>query len=479
MTAPTPKLPPGMQIGPQGAKPGAKPAGKKPAGKNMDMNEYDLRKMDLTRKYDDDFSPADGISFRDHALLVMVAVVVGFFLLWANIATLDEVSRGDGTVVPSSEVKAVQNLEGGIIDEFLVREGDVVKAGQVLLRMRNIQARADFEATMQKYLGIQAALDRLKAEAEGKETATFSEDVRRGSSESLRAEQNAFDANRKQLENQAIVLRDQLTQKEQEVAELQRRIADTGSMLSLAVDEKNLIEPMVAKGAANKKELLQVRQRIASQSAELNGLRLALPRSQSAVKEVKSRLETLTTDFRAQARKELAERTIEFNIIKQTLAAYRDKSERTEIKSTDNGTVKDLKITTVGGVARPGETIMEIVPLDDKLVVEARILPRDIAFVHVGHKAIVRLTAFDFSVYGSLEGRVVEVSPDSIMNDKGESFYRVRVQTDKTSVNKGDKELKIMPGMQATVDIVTGEKTVMNYLLKPFTKAAQTALRER
>lgn len=463
-----------------GAKPKQAPP-RKPAGggKSLDMNEYDLRKLDLTRKYDDDFSPADGLSFRDHLMLYTLAGMLFIFLAWANIATLDEVSRGDGTVVPSSEVKAVQNLEGGIIDEFMVKEGDTVKSGQPLLRMRNIQARADFDATMQKYLGTLATTQRLQAETEGKDLISFTDDVVKGAPDSMRQEQNAFDANKRQLANQSTVLKDQLSQKEQEVAELQRRISDTGSMLALAVDERNMVEPMVAKGAANKKELLQVKQRIAQQSAELNGLRLALPRSQTAVKEVKSRLETLLTDFRATSQKELAEKTIEMNTIKQTLAAYRDKSERTEIVATVNGVVKDIKITTVGGVVRPGETIMEVVPADDKLVVEARILPRDIAFIHTGQNAIVRLTAFDFSVYGSLSGKVVEVSPDSIMNEKGESFFRVRVETEQTSVQKGDKKLEVMSGMQATVDIVTGKKTVMQYLLKPFTKAAQTAMRER
>lgn len=446
--------------------------------KKLDLNEYDLRRLDLTRKYDDDFS-ADGIGWRDHILLYAIGALVVIFLAWANIATLDEVSRGDGTVIPSSEVQAVQNLEGGIIDEFLVREGDIVKEDQVVLRMRNVQAKSDFDSTMQKYLGLLATIARLQAEAEEKDAIAFPDEVKRGAPDSVQAEQNAFDANRRQRESQSSVLRDQLSQKEQEVAELQRRIADTGSVLALAVDERNMVEPMVEKGAAAKKELLQIRQRIAQQSAELNGLKLALPRAQSAVKEVKSRLESLSSEFRATAQGELAEKTKELNVIKQTLSAFRDKSERTEIKSPVHGAVKDLKITTVGGVVRPGETIMEIVPLEDQLIVEARIRPADIAFIHPQQKAIVRLTAFDFSIYGSLEGRVVEVSPDSIVNDKGESFYRVRVKTDQTKVTKDAKEFDVMPGMQATVDIVTGEKTLMTYLLKPFTKATQTALRER
>ncbi|MDE1153540.1 MAG: HlyD family type I secretion periplasmic adaptor subunit [Micavibrio sp.] len=448
------------------------------AGKKLDMSSLDLRKLDLTRKYDDDFAASDGVAWRDHVMLYTIGGLLLIALAWANIATLDEVSRGDGRVVPSSEVQAVQNLEGGIIEQFFVHEGEEVKEGQVLLQMRNIQAKADFDATTQKYLGLMATLARLTAESSGT-VLGFPDEVKQGAPDSVRAEQNAYDANKKQIDNQSMVFQDQLSQKQQEVNELNRRIADTSSVLSLANDEKNMVEPMVAKGAANKKELLEVRQRIASQSAELNGLRLALPRSQSAVKEVKSRLDSLNSDFRAAAQKEFAEKTIEFNTIKQTLAAYKDKSERTEIKSPVHGMIKDLKLTTVGGVVKPGETIMEIVPSEDQLIVEARIKPSDIAFIHEGQRAIVRLTAFDFGIYGSLDGEVTEVSPDSIVNDKGESFYRVRVKTAQTQVHRGGKTLDVKAGMQATVDIVTGEKTVMRYILKPFNKAAQTAMRER
>ena len=454
------------------------------AGKKMDFSEYDLRKLDLARKYDDDFSAADGISWRDHVLLYVIGFTMLLFIVWANVAQLDEVSRGTGKVVPSSEVQSIQSLEGGIIDEFLVHEGDVVQEGQVLLHMRNIQAKGDFDATLQKYLGLVAATTRLQAEATGKSDLVFSDDVKKGAPESVSAEQNAFDANKRQQDSQASVLRDQLSQKQQEVEELQRRIADTGSMLKLAIDERDMVAPMVDKGAAAKKELLQINQKIASQQAEVNAARMQLPRNQSAVQEVKSRLDSLKKDFEAAAQKELAEKTIELNTVKQTLATYRDKSERTEVKSPVHGTVKDMKVVSTGGVAKPGETIMDVVPLEDELIVEANIQPKDIAFVHQGQKAIVRLTSFDFSIYGSLEGEVTEVSPDSIANEKGEAFYHVKVKTkQKAVVREGhkcaDKECNVMPGMQATVDIVTGQKSVMKYLTKPFMKAAQEAMQER
>lgn len=450
---------------------------KKP-GKKLEFSELDLRKFDLTRKYDDDFSPADGIPARDHILLYFIVGLMAFFLLWANFATLEEVSRGDGQVVPSSKVQVIQSLEGGIIDEFPVKAGDTVAEGQVVLRMRNVQARADLQATEQKYHGILATTIRLQAEAEDK-PLEFPEDVVRASPESVRAERDAYEANKRQLAGQTGVLEQQKSQREQEVAELQRRISDLNSVLNLALEERAMVAPMVERGAANKMELLQLDRQIAQQRTELNGMRLSLPRAQAAIKEATERLNELTGTFRANAQRELAEKTIELNTIKETIAAYADRSARTEIKSPMAGVVKELKISTVGGVAKPGDAIMEIVPLEDTLVVEARIRPADIAFIHKGQKAVVRLSAYDFSVYGAMDGTVTDISADSITNEKGESFYRVRVATDQTSIKKGSKEYEILPGMQATVDIITGEKTVMQYLLKPFIKASQTALRER
>lgn len=449
------------------------------ADKKLDFSEFDLRKLDLTRKYDDDFSPADGISFREHLLLYMIGAFLLSFLVWANVARLDEVARGDARVIPASEVQVIQSLEGGIIDAFLVKEGDEVQPGQVILHMRNVQAGSDFAASTQKYLGLLAAVTRLEAEAAGKDTVEFPDEVKQGAPEMTAAQMDTFMANKRNNDSQVAVLQEQLNQKNQEVKELQTKIEDTARVISLSRNERAMVAPMVEKGSSSKRDLLQIDRQIAQQTSELNSMKLSLPRAENAVQETQHRIEELTSGFRATAQKELAERTAELNTIKQTLAGYRDKSERNDIKSPVHGTVKDLKIRTVGGVAKPSEPIMEIVPLDDQLLVEARIKPSDIAFIHHNQKAIVRITAFDSSIYGMLEGEVMDVSADSITNEKGESYYRVRVKTDKTSLHHNGKDYPIIPGMQATVDVVTGEKTVMKYLLKPFMKASQTAMTER
>lgn len=447
-------------------------------GKKIDFSAFDLSRFDLTRKYDNDFSSADGISWRDHVLLYAIAFLVFLFLVWANLANLDEVVRGDGKVIPSNEVQVIQNLEGGIIEGMPVEEGDTVRAGQILLRLRNIQAKSDFEANNRKYYGILASILRLQAEADGK-PLLFPDEVAKAAPESTTAEMAAYEADKKQIQNQVGVLQEQLNQKQQEITELEKRIANTSDILKLAEEERDMVRPMVERGSSSKKELLQLDREIARQQAELDGFRLSLPRAKAAAKEAEERINQQTANFRAEAQGKLSERTNELNTLKESLVAFKDRSERTEILSPVRGTVKDIKIKTVGGVVKPGEPIMEIVPLEDQLLVEGRIKPADVAFIYPGQKAIVRVSAYDFSIYGSLEGKIVEISPDSITNEKGESFYRVKVRTNETKLKKGNKELNIIPGMQATIDLVTGQKTVMSYIMKPFIKASKTAMTER
>jgi len=446
--------------------------------KKIDFSAFDLRKFDLTRKYDDDFSPADGISWREHALLYMIGAFLFIMFVWSAIAKVDEIARGEGKVIPASQVQVIQSLEGGIIDAIEVKDGDEVQEGQIVLRMRNVQAGADFAATSQKYLALLATTTRLQAEADGT-SLTFPDEVVQGAPDMVKAEQDAYDADKKDIQSQINIETQQLDQKTQEVSELTTKIKDSENVVKLSQSERNMVAPMVTRGSSSKKELLDLDRQLASETTDLNALKLSLPRAQSAAQEIRARIDELTSEFKAKSQKELAEKTAELNTVKQTLAAYKDKSERNDIKSPVHGTVKDIRITTVGGVAKPGEPIMEIVPLEDNLLVEGHIKPSDIAFIHAGQKAVVRLSAFDSSIYGTLDGTVAEVSPDSTTTEKGESYYGVRIKTDKTSLTKNGKTYPIIPGMQATIDIVTGDKTVLKYLVKPFTKAAQTALTER
>lgn len=425
------------------------------------------------------FTTDDELPLSRHILLFAAAACVFLFIIWASLARLDEVTRGDGKVIPSSEVQVIQNLEGGIVDALLVKEGTVVKIGQPLVRLRNLEAASSFGSNQARYLGLLATITRLQAEAEGKDMVEFPPEVIKGAPTSVTEELNAFTANRTQVRSQLDVLEQQLQQRRQEVSELRTKAADLESVLQLSREEKEMVAPLVAKGSAPKIELVQLERDIRERQTELNSVRQAVPRATSAINEATARINELRKTAAAKAQTELAAKLGEMNAIKETLGALEDRKDRTEIKSPVNGTVKDIKVMTVGGVVKPGDPIMEVVPSGDQLLIEARVRPADIAFIHPGQKAMVKITAYDFAIYGGLAGEVVDISPDSIMNEKGESFYHIKVRTFETQLKRKGEVLPIIPGMVASVDILTGHKTVMEYILKPFIKTVDTAMRER
>lgn len=414
-----------------------------------------------------------------HVLLLAIAGFFVVFILWACWAPLDEVTRAEGKVIPSSEVQTIQHQEGGIVEKFLAREGDLVQAGQVLIRLSDVGATSDLGANQKKYLGLKTKVERLQAEAEGQNAPVFSDEVMKGVPQSVTEELNAFKANRTNLQNQTQVLEQQINQRQQEVREMTTRAADLREVIRLARQEMETIRPLVERGSAPKLELLQKERAMKEQETDLNGVLTALPRAKAAVSEAQARIDELKSAAAATAQTELAATQIEMNTIRETLAALSDRQKRTDIRSPVTGIVKDFKINTEGGVVRPGDTVAEIVPQDDQLLIEAHVRPSDIAFLYPGQPAMVKITAYDFSIYGGLKGEVVDISADTITNEKDESFYRVRIRTpEKTLKRKGDI-LPIIPGMVASVDILTGRKTVMEYILKPFIKTLDGAMHER
>jgi adhesin transport system membrane fusion protein len=425
------------------------------------------------------FVTDDELHLGHHMQLVVIGLFVFVFIAWANFATLDEVTKGQGKIIPSSEIQIVQSLEGGIIDEILVHEGDEVAAGQPLVRLRDVQAASDLGSNRQHYLGLQAKIIRLKAEADGLPTPQFTEEVMKGAPEGVKEEMDAFRANQNNLVSQTQVLQSQMSQRQQEVREIETKLADLRGVLRLAQEQHDMVAPLVARGSAPKVELLQLEQNIKEKQTELNAAQTALPRARAAVNEAQARINELISSNKAQAQTELSAASIEMATIRETLSGLRDKKQRTELKSPVNGTIKDLKFNTIGGVVQPGQDILEIVPKDDQLLVEAQIRPADIAFLHPKQAAVVKLTAYDFSIYGGLKGEVVGISADTIANQKGETFYRVKVRTKENTLKRRGEVLPIIPGMVATVDILTGRKTVMEYILKPLIKTLDGAMKER
>ncbi len=462
--------------------------GKKPEAASINQNEEwakvqaewaktQVEKM--AAKADLFFTSDEDIPLHQHLLLISLAAVILFFIVWANFATLDEVTRGQGRIIPSSEIQKLQSLEGGIIDEFLVKEGEEVKAGQMLLRLRDIQASSDLGSNQKRILGLQAKIARLQAESEGKATPEFPEAVMKGVPESVSEELNSFRASQSNLQNQLAVTEQQLAQRRQEISELRGRINDVRGVIALARQEMETIRPLVERGSAPKLELLQKERDLKERQTELNSLESSAPRIESAMKEAEERIKEVRSSFQAQSQTELAATQIELNSLGETLGALQDRKTRTEIKSPVNGYVKDITVSTVGGVVQPGMDLIEIVPKDDQLLVEAEVRPADIAFLHPGQKAVVKITAYDFSIYGGLNGEVVDISADTITNEKDEKVYRVRVRTFDTTLKRKGEVLPIIPGMVASVDILTGKKSVMEYILKPIVKTLGNSLGER
>ena len=414
-----------------------------------------------------------------YILTILSIAFFGIMGVWAHYAVLDEVTRGEGTIVPSSRIQVIQNLEGGILAEILVHEGDIVEAGDVLVRVQNTVAQANLQDARSQYLTLQATEARLLAELEGATEIEFPVAVTEEAPIVAADQQRLFDARRRQLEAQVNVLQSQARQRKQEVAEMNSRRQQLEQSLGLARDELAITAPLVQKGVMPRIDLIRIERQVADLEGEIRTIRAAIPRLQAAEQEAGERIEEMTLTTRTEASNELNKTRTELKSISQSLFAGQDRVTRTAVVSPVRGTVKDLKLNTVGGVIQPGEDIMEIVPLDDSLIVEARIRPADIAYLRPDQKAIIKVSAYDFSIYGGLTAKLVRISADTIRDEEGESFYHVYLRTDVNALQHRGETLPIIPGMTVTAEILTGEKSVLDYLLKPILKAKDSALRER
>ncbi len=413
-----------------------------------------------------------------HLLLLIIVAFFALFFTWASWATLDEVTRGEGKVIPSSQVQVVQNLEGGIVAAIQAHEGDVVEQGQTLLRIDNVRAASDLRENRQRYLALLGALARLHAEVDDA-AISFPPEVVADAPEVAANEHNLYDARRQDLQSELAILRSQAEQREQELTELRTHIDQLTRSLELAQQELDITAPLAANRVVSKVDFLRLQRQVNDLEGELESARLAVPRVELAAGEAHRRIDERQLKFRADAQRELNTTQAEATPLAEVITAAADRVQRTEVRSPVRGTIKRLLVNTVGGVIQPGQNLVEIVPLEDNLLIEAKVRPADIGFLHPGQAAMVKVTAYDFSIYGGLKGVVEDISADTIADDKGESFYRVRVRTRDTALEKAGQPLPITPGMTTQVDILTGQKTVMDYLLKPILKAKQRALRER
>ncbi len=411
-------------------------------------------------------------------ILWVVFVFILVSLVWANYTSLDEVTVGDGTVIPSSQVQQIQNLEGGILKEINAQVGQVVNKGQILMTIENTEALSSLREQQAEFINLQVRAARLQGESSGIEPEFSQEsqeeyplvvnrelDLYKNKLDSLRANQASFEQ--------------QIEQKRQEIVEQEAKLENLRQSYAFSKEELDLTRPAFEQGAVSRVELLQLEREVNQLQGELEATQLAIPRARSALKEAQSKLAESEAKFRTEAQEELTSVRSKLDQLRETSVSLEDKVSRTQVRSPVKGIVKQIQINTVGGVIKPGVNMMEIVPIEDSLLIEAKVRPENIGFIQPGFKAVVKLSAYDFAIFGGLPGIVENISADTILDEEGESFYLVRVRTDKNYLGTEDAPLSIIPGMQSTVDIITGKKTLLDYLLKPILKAKQNALRER
>jgi adhesin transport system membrane fusion protein len=408
--------------------------------------------------------------------------IIGFFvflMLWANFAVIDEVTKGDGKAIPSSKIQKIQNLEGGIVAELFAKEGQIVEAGAPLIRLDDTRFASNVGETEADRLAMVLRVERLSAEVDDR-PLNFPEDVLKAVPGQAKSEESLYVSRRQQLHDEIGGLQEQLIQRQQELREFSSKQAQYRQQLSLQRQEINMSEPLVAQGAVSPVEVLRLKRAEVETRGQLDATTLAIPRAESAIKEVQRKIDETRGKFRSEALTQLNEARTDLNKAQATGKALEDRVSRTLVTSPVRGIVNKLLVNTIGGVIQPGVDLVEIVPLDDTLLVEAKIRPQDIAFLHPGQEATVKFTAYDYTIYGGLKGKLEQIGADTITDeDKKTTYYIIKVRTERSHLGTDEKPLLIIPGMVASVDIITGKKSVLSYLLKPIIRARAEALHER
>jgi len=419
---------------------------------------------------------------RLHIILIFWVVTVILLLTWMSIAEIDEITRGQGEVVPSGENQIIQNLEGGIVEEILVHPGDQVEKGQLLLKINNQKSTSGFESSQMSTQSLQARAQRLRAEANNRKFAPSDQELKKMSPQVrkfVETERSLYESRRHGYYAALAILRQQLKQRQLELKAAKSQLAHLKNSQKMIQQEVDMTEPLVEKGVKPKIEFLGLQREANNIEREYQGVMISIPRYESAVEELRQKIEEHRYLFVAEAKQQLNDTTAQLNRAKNSTTALADQVRRTLVRSPANGIVQRLFVHTIGGVIKPGENLLELVPIDDALLIEAHVKPADIAFIYPGQEATVKFSAYDYSIYGGLKGKVTQISADTIKGQRGAIFYTIRILTDKNYLGSEDKPLKIIPGMTTTVNIITGKKTVMDYILKPILKTKTYTFSER
>ena len=404
-----------------------------------------------------------------------IGAAVILSLGWAALTTLDKVTRGAGRVVPQVRNQMIQHLEGGIVSEILVREGEKVEAGATLIRIDNSFSRAELQQNQLELKAKSLQMLRLEAESRGQNIFFVPPDMAEQIPQIVMQERSLFRARQDGLKAQLNVVDEQHRQKEIELAEMRTRWKSTQREREIVLPRLESLRRLVKMGAVSNNELLENERILQQVEAKLAALLHDVPRLEAAVSELSRRREETILRFRAEAEKDQRETSVVVAKLEEAITAMRDRSRRTEVVAPVAGIVNKLFIDTIGGVVKSGEPLIQLVPAEASVVVEARLSPQDRAEVWPGLPAVVKVSAYDFSLYGGLKGKVLDISPDALSDEKGEPYFRVRLEADATAFGPGKP---VIPGMLAQVDILSGRHTVLGYLMKPVQRLKNEALRQ-
>lgn len=412
-----------------------------------------------------------------HYMVIVFLIFIATFLIWAHFTKIDEIARGQGSVIPSGQNQIVQNLEGGIISQIHVQEGEIVQKGDLLLQINNAKSFSLKSAQIIKEKSIKAKIERLKAQLDAN---TFNVPSQNDEDMELflRNEKKLFDSNIATLNSKTAAIEDKLNQKQSELSDAHQTKKHLQTSLQMINEEVSMTEPLVLRGVKSKVEFLQLQREANTAQQELSSADFAITRLRSEIAELKNNKTQTRQEFESKTREELNDALALLKETQANLEGVSDQVLRTTVLSPQNGVVKKLFVNTIGGAVKPAQDLVEIVPTDEKLLVEVKIKPSDIAFIYRGQEAIVKFSAYDFAIYGGLKAKVQNISPDTITEEK-ETYYLVTVETEKSHIDRGGKELKIIPGMVADVDILTGKKSILDYILKPILKTTQYTFTER
>ncbi|HWV15408.1 MAG TPA: HlyD family type I secretion periplasmic adaptor subunit [Cellvibrio sp.] len=424
---------------------------------------------------DADWAQVQQEPLRAKALLHGIAIVLLILLIWSAFAKIDEVSRGEGKVIPAQQLQVIQSFDGGVVEEILVREGQEVHKGDLLLRIDSTRFVSTFRENRAEYFSLQARASRLRA-LTSSTPFELPADIIKLAPDIAEHETQLYKSNRKELDEQLYISASQLQQRQQELREVRAKLVQVTSALELANHELTVTKPLLASGAVSEVEILKLEGAVSNAQGARQQTLAQEQRLRSAVEEAEGKLREVELTESNKWRIELSETLAKLSSLTETSTGLADKIKLAEIRAPVHGTVQRLYTNTVGGVVQPGHDVVEIIPLDDELLIEAKVSPKDIAFLHPGQPAIVKFTAYDFSVYGGLTGTLEHISADTMKDEKENVYYLVRVKTDRSGF---DTSLPIIPGMTTQVDILTGKKTVLSYILKPVLRAKQNALTER